>query len=116
MTSGGQKRTRSERVAALELPPAHWKRLLDSLQHRDVRLRMGLGVLAAVTYAVAVLRRVPPAQRRAMLMTTMFYNSGNYGLPLQDLAFRASGMGTAAQSLQVFVVIVQNRKVLIADY
>ncbi|KKL60954.1 hypothetical protein LCGC14_2200150, partial [marine sediment metagenome] len=67
-----------------------------------------LAALAAVTYLVAILRGVPRDYRRAMLMTTIFYNSGNYGLPLQDLAFRSTGMGNAAQSVQVFVVIVQN--------
>ncbi len=67
-----------------------------------------LAALAAVSYLVAVLRGVPRDQRRAMLMTTMFYNSGNYGLPLQELAFRSAGLSVAAQSLQVFVIIVQN--------
>ena len=67
-----------------------------------------LAAVAAVSYAAARIRRVPLDQRRAMLMTTMFYNSGNYGLPLQDLAFRSAGLGNAAQSLQVFVIIVQN--------
>ena len=42
-------------------------------------------------------------------MTVMFYNSGNYGLPVQELAFRATPFGgTAATGLQVFVLVVQN--------
>lgn len=71
----------------------------------SVAMLLCLGVL---TYLVAWVRRVPRDRRRTMLMTTMFYNSGNYGLPLQELAFRSAGLGGAAVSLQVFVVIVQN--------
>ncbi len=67
-----------------------------------------LACLAALTYVVAVIRRVPREYRRAMLMTTMFYNSGNYGLPLQELAFRSSGLSAPARGLQIFVVLVQN--------
>ena len=67
-----------------------------------------LAALAVTTYLVAVVRGVPRDQRRAMLMSTMFYNSGNYGLPLQDLAFRRIGMGGQASAAQIFVVIVQN--------
>ena len=36
MASGGQKRTRSERVAALELPPGQWERAWVGLRRRDV--------------------------------------------------------------------------------
>ena len=41
---------------------------------------------AGLACAVAKLRGVPMDQRRAMLMTSLFYNSGNYGLQVQDLA------------------------------
>ena len=67
-----------------------------------------LVALAAVTYLAACIRKVPRDQRRAMLMTTMFYNSGNYGLPLQGLAFRPAGLADWAMGLQIFVVLVQN--------
>lgn len=67
-----------------------------------------LVALAAVTYLAARARKVPRDQRRAMLMTTMFYNSGNYGLPLQGLAFRPAGLADWAMGLQIFVVLVQN--------
>ena len=63
---------------------------------------------AATSLGVAYLRGIDPDQRRAMLMTSIFYNSGNYGLPLQDLAFREANLNVFAQSLQVFVMIVQN--------
>jgi hypothetical protein len=73
-----------------------------------------MATLAAVSYAAASARGVPREQRAALVMSTMFYNSGNYGLPLQELAFRsrpAVGLApasTIAVSLQVFVMLVQN--------
>jgi predicted permease len=45
----------------------------------------------------------PPPQTRALQMATMFYNSGNYGVPLMTLAYPALG-----PVLQVFVVLTQN--------
>src|SRR4051812_39255693 len=45
----------------------------------------------------------PPPQTRALQMATMFYNSGNYGVPLMTLAYPALG-----PVLQVFVVLTQS--------
>ena len=56
-----------------------------------------------ITYLVARLRAVKPDQRNTMLMTTMLHNSGNYGLPLQELAYGPVGL-----SLQVFYMLAQN--------
>ena len=42
MSNGSQRRTRSERVAALELPPGRWERVWLGLCHRDVLARMAL--------------------------------------------------------------------------
>jgi predicted permease len=64
--------------------------------------------LALLALGAARLRGVPRDQRSAMVMATMFYNSGNYGLPLQELAFRGQGQGGPAMALQVFVMISQN--------
>ncbi|MEX0653392.1 MAG: AEC family transporter [Phycisphaeraceae bacterium] len=82
---------------------------------RDVGVVMGFSLLAMATWAgvtllVAALRGVPRDQRNAMLMSTIFYNAGNYGLPLQELAFRPAGRAASEQamSLQVFVMLVQN--------
>ena len=47
MASGGQRRTRSERVAALELPPSQWERAWIGLRRRDVLGAHGPGALAA---------------------------------------------------------------------
>src|SRR3954470_19816504 len=46
MASGTRKRTRSERVAALELPPGLFERTWDYLKRGDVLARLGLCVLA----------------------------------------------------------------------
>jgi predicted permease len=43
------------------------------------------------------------AQTRALQLATMFYNSGNYGVPLMTLAYPATG-----PLLQVFVLLTQN--------
>jgi putative nucleotidyltransferase with HDIG domain len=48
MASGSQKRTRSERVAALELPPGGLERALDYLKQGDVLVRLGLCLLAVI--------------------------------------------------------------------
>jgi putative nucleotidyltransferase with HDIG domain len=48
MSTGSQKRTRSERVAALELPPRLWGRAFETLRRGDVLLRLGICLFAAV--------------------------------------------------------------------
>ncbi|MBN1589090.1 MAG: HDIG domain-containing protein [Pirellulales bacterium] len=54
MAASGSRKTRSERVAALELPPSKFERALTSLGQRDVLLRLGIGVLAAVVLAAVL--------------------------------------------------------------
>jgi len=65
-------------------------------------------LLAIVTRLATRLRRVPSDQRNTAVMTTILYNSGNYGLPLQELAFRSAGLSAQAVMLQVFVMLFQN--------
>jgi cyclic-di-AMP phosphodiesterase PgpH len=48
MSTSSPKRTRQQRVAALELPPGYWKKLWFHLQRGGVLLRMGLGAIAAL--------------------------------------------------------------------
>ncbi len=70
-----------------------------------------LAMIAALCGAAALacrLRGVPRDQRNALMLATFSCNSGNYGLPLQDLAFAARGLSSYATSLQSFVVIAQN--------
>lgn len=85
----------------------------STLRVGDVGVAVGfsllfMAVIGGVTYAVAAVRAVPMDQRRAMVMGTIFYNSGNYGLPLQELAFRPVGLSAEAVAIQVFTMVVQN--------
>ncbi len=48
MSNGSRKRTRSERVAALELAPGLVERLRDDLRRGDVLVRLGLSTLAVI--------------------------------------------------------------------
>jgi putative nucleotidyltransferase with HDIG domain len=60
MATAGQKRTRSERVAALELPPGQWERAWISLRRRDVLGRVILAFLAAAAMCVVIQGWDPP--------------------------------------------------------
>ena len=53
MASSGQKRTRSERVAALDMPPNRFQRFLKGFQNRNSLLRIVL--LASVSVATAII-------------------------------------------------------------
>ncbi len=54
MASGGQKRTRSERVAALEIRPGKWERAWANLRRRDVLLRLGLALVTALVICLVI--------------------------------------------------------------
>ena len=60
-------------------------------------------IMAVISTFVGRLAKVSKARQRALRLSTMMYNSGNYGLPLVILAF-----GEAAQDIQVFVLATQN--------
>ncbi len=60
MATGGQKRTRSERVAALDLSPGQWERTWASLRRRDVLGRIGLAATAAIIMGVVMRAWEPP--------------------------------------------------------
>lgn len=60
MASGSQRRTRSERVAALELPPGSWDRAWAGLQRRDVLLRLGLCLATAMALCAVIRGWDPP--------------------------------------------------------
>ncbi len=64
MASSGQKRTRSERVAALELPPGQWERAWTGLGRRDVLGRIGLALLTALIMARVIEAWVMPFSYR----------------------------------------------------
>lgn len=58
--------------------------------------------MGLISWLYARLRRLPPATRRSLQLSTMFYNSGNYGIPLMALAF------PDLAALQVFVLMTMN--------
>jgi len=60
MSAGGKKRTRTERVAALGVAPGRLERALESLGHRNVLLRIGLGIMAALAMCLAIRGWDPP--------------------------------------------------------
>ncbi len=70
MGSGSQKRTRSERVAALELPPGLVERTVDHLQRGDVLGRLGLCVVTALLLWCVTGGWAPPLGFRAGYVPT----------------------------------------------
>jgi cyclic-di-AMP phosphodiesterase PgpH len=60
MSTGNQKKTRLERVAALELPPNVVERMLGSVQRFDVLVRIALCTLAAIALWLIVMGWAPP--------------------------------------------------------
>lgn len=67
-----------------------------------------MAVLSGVAIALAAIFGVPRDMWRALVLADLSYNSGNYGLPLQELAWRSRGLSDAAVGLQVFVMLTQN--------
>ncbi len=63
-------------------------------------IQLGMFLLSAL---VSKFSNYGRPQTRALQLATMFYNSGNYGVPLMSLAFPATG-----PLLQVFVLLTQN--------
>jgi predicted permease len=61
---------------------------------------LGMGALSLLA---GRLLRYSRAETRALQLATMFYNSGNYGVPLMTLAYPGPG-----PLLQVFIVLTQN--------
>ena len=69
-----------------------------------------LGFTASIIASMYVLsalvgrwKKYEPGHVRALQLATMFYNSGNYGIPLMALAYPGAG-----PLLQVFIVLTQN--------
>jgi len=62
-----------------------------------------IGAMALISWLVAAARKDPPHDRAALQLTTMIYNSGNWGIPLLTLAFPGEG-----GVIQVFVLATMN--------
>ncbi len=60
MPANGQKRTRSERVASLALPPSQWERTWASLSRRDMLIRIGMALLASLVLLAVIRGWDPP--------------------------------------------------------
>jgi predicted permease len=91
----------------------------DHVVNSNLALGQALGVVLATVLQVAILGglvwligRAAGASRgtiAAMAMCVMFYNSGNYGLALSDLAYPAGTSGEHnGPAAQAFVVFCQN--------
>ncbi|HBO42606.1 MAG TPA: metal-dependent phosphohydrolase [Planctomycetaceae bacterium] len=65
MAASGSRKTRSGRVAAIELPPSKLERALAGLARRDVLLRLALGLLATVGLVAIMHAWTPPFPYRA---------------------------------------------------
>jgi putative nucleotidyltransferase with HDIG domain len=72
MANGSQRKTRSERVAALELPPGRLERAWLGLCHRDVLLRLALAFAAAAAVCVIIQAWDPPLHWRTGMVPTRF--------------------------------------------
>lgn len=64
-----------------------------------------LGIMFALAWFGAHLIGAGDALRRSMTACVLFYNSGNYGVPVAHLAFPGSGV---AESVQAIVMTLQN--------
>lgn len=74
---------------------------------------MGFAVLlmvcmTVVTIVLSYLRRYDASLSSAIRNTILFYNSGNFGLPLMMLVFQDHPLGTYAVSIQIMILMVQN--------
>jgi len=54
---------------------------------------------------VSRLLKYPQCTKKAFVNSLLFFNSGNYGLPLVELAFKNSPVATTAQ---IFIMFIQN--------
>lgn len=93
----------------LFVPAFMFVHVVDShLDGKEAARIMGFTVaIIASMFVLCVIigkwRKYPREQTQALQLATMFYNSGNYGIPLMALAFPALG-----PVMQVFIVLTQN--------
>lgn len=67
-----------------------------------------LAALALLATLFSKLRRHSKTMANAFQNSVMFYNSGNFGLPLVTLVFRDSPYFAYAVSIQIMIILVQN--------
>ena len=62
-----------------------------------------IGILGVLASVAARLMGLGVASRKSLQLGTMFYNCGNWGIPLMGLAF-----GAAGEAVQIFVLMTMN--------
>jgi putative nucleotidyltransferase with HDIG domain len=110
MASGGQKRTRSERVAALEIRPSKWERAWTRLRRRDVLLRVGMVLLAASLLCGIIRGWQPPFAYRIGYVPTRDITAR---VPFSTIDPTATGNARGRARAQVRYVYVQDSEPLV---
>jgi len=67
-----------------------------------------VSALGVIVWGIGRLVRMDRKTLCAVALAVMFYNSGNFGLPLAQLAYPGNGIGKDGGAVQAFVVMVQN--------
>jgi predicted permease len=78
----------------------------------SVAVCLGSGLIA---YAIARLRKTDAPSTAALLLTTMFMNSGNYGLPTANFAFGQAGLDRALLYFIAQAIMAQTLTIAIAQ-
>lgn len=78
----------------------------------SVAVCLGSGMIA---YAIARLRKTDTPSTAALLLTTMFMNSGNYGLPTAQFAFGQAGLDRALLFFIAQAIMAQTLTIAIAQ-
>jgi predicted permease len=66
-----------------------------------------IGLAGALAWGITLAVRLRRDLRNPTVMVAMMHNSGNFGIPLQNLAFAGTGMSELAVSMQSFLLITQ---------
>jgi malate permease and related proteins len=67
-----------------------------------------IGIMGLLAWGITIAIRMRRDLRNATIMTAMMHNSGNFGIPLQNLAFAGTGLSDLAVSMQSFLLITQS--------
>jgi predicted permease len=78
----------------------------------SVAVCLGSGLIA---YVIARLRKTDAPSTAALLLTTMFMNSGNYGLPTAQFAFGQAGLDRALLFFIAQAIMAQTLTIAIAQ-
>jgi len=78
---------------------------MDQLNKVLIFMAIFLFVLYIIGHMIGKLIKADKSMENTFTNTVMFYNSGNYGIPLISLAFNNNAMAVA---IQVIVMVIQN--------